>query len=280
MTFGELSQNGVPHARDEAEFILMHILSCKRSELFLNARRELSNEQGASLRSALERRVKREPSQHIFGEAEFRGRSFKVTRDVLIPRPETELLVEAAVRSAASFSGRPLSIIDLCTGSGCIGISAAIEIKDCEVYATDISDKAIAIAKENALRLSVAEKVRFGHGDLFGPVPHELNGRVQMILSNPPYINEKDMGALEPEVRDFEPREALFGGTDGMDIIRRILNEAPGWLCPGGLLLMEIGYDQAGLAKDAALASSGYGHVEILKDYAGIGRILKASSKV
>lgn len=278
-TFGELSRNGVPFARDESEFILMHVLRCKRSELFLNARRELTEEEEQVLRNAVARRIRREPSQYIFEEAEFRGLAFKVTRDVLIPRPETELLVEEALKEADSIKDRPVEVIDLCTGSGCIGISIAAGIKDCEVFATDVSGKAIAIAEENANRLGATEKVRFGLGDLFGPVPEGLKGRTDMVLSNPPYINEKDMAALEPEVRDFEPGEALFGGKDGMEIIRRILTEAPEWLRPGGLLLIEIGYDQSGMVTVEAGSSGRFDDIEIVKDYAGIGRILKARSK-
>lgn len=276
--FGKLSGSGVPFARDESEFILMHVLKCKRSELFLNARRELTEGEEQALRSALERRTSREPSQYIFGEAEFLGRTFKVTRDVLIPRPETELLVEEALKEAAHMGGR-VTAIDLCTGSGCIGISIAAGIKDCEVFATDISGRALAVAEENSRRIGTTEQVRFGIGDLFGPVPETLKGRIDMVLANPPYITEKDMDTLEPEVRNFEPSQALFGGSDGMDIIRRILTEAPFWLRPQGLLLMEIGYDQSGPATTVAGSSEKFGGIEILKDYAGIGRILKARSK-
>lgn len=277
--FDELSGSCVPSAREEAEFILMHVLGCKRSELFLNARRVLTEDEDRLLNAALERRIRREPSQYIFGEAEFRGRAFRVTRDVLIPRPETELIVTEALKEADSFGTGRLTIIDLCTGSGCIGISAAIEMKDCEVFATDISGKAIAIAEENAKRLGAGAKVRFCPGDLFGPLPDEIKGRAHMVLSNPPYITEKDMHSLEPEVRDHEPRAALFGGKDGMDIIRRILKEAPGYLVPGGLLLMEIGYDQKEAATMLARDAGAWDSIEILKDYAGIGRILKARTK-
>lgn len=278
-TFGELSRNGVPFARDESEFILMHVLRCKRSELFLNARRELTDEEEQALARAVERRTGREPSQYIFGEAEFLGRTFKVTRDVLIPRPETELLVEEALKEAISIKDGRVTVVDLCTGSGCIGISVAAGLKDCDVIATDISERALAIAKENSIRLGTAEKVRFGLGDLFGPVPETLKGRIDMVLSNPPYIDEKDMASLEPEVKDFEPVQALSGGTDGMDIIKRVLQDSPEWLRPGGLLLMEIGYDQSAAVTSLASASARFSDIEIVKDYAGIGRILKARSK-
>lgn len=277
-TFSELSASGVPSARDEAEFILMHVLGCKRSELFLNARRPLTGEEEKLLRGVVERRVKREPSQYIFGEAEFRGRPFKVTRDVLIPRPETELIISEALKEAPSFGASRLTMVDLCTGSGCIGISAAMELEGSQVFATDISERALAVASGNAERLGVGERVRFAAGDLFSPLPEELKGRVHMVLSNPPYINDNDIPGLEPEVRDFEPMLALAGGPGGLDIIRRILSEASLFLVPGGLLLMEIGYEQKEPVS-AEARRAGWERIEIINDYAGIGRILKARSK-
>jgi release factor glutamine methyltransferase len=278
--FNTLSGALIPYARDEAEFILMHVLKCKRHELFINARRPLTTEEAALLKEAIARRLLREPAQYIFGEAEFMGYSFKVTDAVLIPRPETELLVKEAIKEAPSFGLDALTIIDLCTGSGCIAVSTALGIKNCRVYATDISDKALVIAKENAGRLSAAGKITFLQGDLFGPVPEKIKGHAQMVLANPPYITEKDMAALAPEVKDFEPKEALYGGTDGLDIIRRILDTAHEYLAAGGLILMEIGYDQSAATKALAQSQPGeYEQIEILKDYGSIGRILKARSK-
>jgi release factor glutamine methyltransferase len=277
--FGEFTKALLPSAREEAEFLLMHILECRRHELFLNARRILTTPEALLLREAARRRLGREPLQYIFGEAEFRGRAFKVTRDVLIPRPETELLVDEAVKEAPSFGTGRLLIIDLCTGSGCIAVSAALEISGVAVYATDISTKALDVAKENSGKLGAAQTVTFLCGDLFRPVPKEIKGRAHMILTNPPYITEKDMRGLDPEVKDFEPRQALCGGEDGLDIIRRIITDAPTYLYPGGLLLMEIGYDQREAATKLASDSGAYCQIEILKDYAGIGRILKARSK-
>lgn len=277
--FNTLSGSLIPYARDEAEFILMHVLKCKRHELFINARRPLTPEEAALLKDAIARRLLREPAQYIFGEAEFMGRAFKVARGVLIPRPETELLVEEAIKEAPFFGTDTLTIIDLCTGSGCIAVSAALGIKNSEVYATDISDKALAIAKENAVRLNAPAKITFLQGDLFSPVPARIKKLTQMVLANPPYINKKDMAALSPEVKDFEPEEALYGGTDGLDIIRRIIETAHEYLVKGGLLLMEIGYDQSGETKTLAQSSGNYEQIEILRDYGDIGRILKARSK-
>ena len=269
-TFTALSGALIPYARDESEFILMHVLKCRRHELFINARRPLTPEEAACLEEATARRLLREPAQYIFGEAEFMGRAFKVSCGVLIPRPETELLVEEAIKEAPSLGPGDLTIIDLCTGSGCIAVSTALGIKNCRVYATDISDKALIIAKENAGRLSAAGKITFLQGDLFGPVPAELKAKTHMVLTNPPYITEKDMAALAPEVADFEPAEALYGGVDGLDIIRRILDSAHEYLAAGGLLLMEIGYDQSKAVLELAESSGEYEKMEILKDYGGI----------
>lgn len=276
--FRALEGASVPFARDESEFILMHILRCRRHELFLDARRLLTTKEAALLEDAVERRSKREPSQYIFGEAEFRGRPFKVSRGVLIPRPETELLVEEAVRQAPSFNSA-LKIIDLCTGSGCIGVSTALEIENSKVWATDISERALETADENARRLGASDRVTFLQGDLFDPVPDELRSMAHMVLANPPYITGKDMASLAPEVADFEPREALYGGEDGLNIIRRIIKTAPLYLVEGGLLLMEIGYDQPDAVMEMTESAGAYEGVKILKDYSGIGRILKARTK-
>lgn len=271
-----LSKNGVAEARAESEFLLTHVLACKRHELFLNARRPLSSTESSTLSDWIERRIKREPSQYIIGSAEFRSLSLKVTRDVLIPRPETELLVDEAIKASEAFKGEDLTIIDLCTGSGCIAISAATEIKRCRVYATDISGKALAVAAENAVKAGVKGKIDFLEGDLFGALPPDIRGSVNMVLSNPPYIPEVDMETLEPEVRDFEPKAALRGGPDGLLFIKRIIEGSPEYLATDGLLLMEIGFGQAREAVRLAMESGSFVDIGMIKDYQGIERILKA----
>lgn len=275
---GELSKAGVPEPGGESEFIVMHLLGAKRHELFLNAQRAFGEKEDAALLEAVRRRAAREPSQYIFGEAEWRGMSLRVTRDVLIPRPETELLAEEARRTAGRF-GDGITVIDLCTGSGCIAISAAREIPGSTVYATDISGAALGVAMENAEKASVAGKITFLKGDLFEPLPGELMGRVHMILSNPPYVPAGEIERLDPEVRDFEPRQALSGGGDGLDFIRRILDGAPGFLAPGGWLVFEMGYGQSKEVAWLAEAAGAYECIEIIKDFAMIDRILKARLK-
>ncbi|MBI5643492.1 MAG: peptide chain release factor N(5)-glutamine methyltransferase, partial [Deltaproteobacteria bacterium] len=180
----------VPDARAEAEFLLTHLLACKRHELFLNSRRILSDAEEEVFLGYVERKANREPSQYIVGEAEFFGLGFKVTKDTLIPRPETELLVEEALSASKAFSADgKLTVIDLCTGSGCVAITVATELPECMVYATDISNGALAIARENAIRNNVDSRVNFLEGDLFGPLEGKgLEGKAQMVLSNPPYV--------------------------------------------------------------------------------------------
>ncbi|WKZ33806.1 MAG: peptide chain release factor N(5)-glutamine methyltransferase [Thermodesulfobacteriota bacterium] len=273
-----LSNAGIPEPVAEAELILMRILGVKRHSLFLDARKELPFEKAAELEDALLRRVKREPSQYIFGETDFRGLTLKVTKDVLIPRPETELLAGEAIKLGKDMDPA-LAVIDLCTGSGCIAASIASEAPGPVVYATDISEKALQIARENAARAGVAERIRFLHGDLFAPLPGVLRGSAGIIVSNPPYVPERDMEGLDPEVRDFEPREALSGGEDGLSFIRRIVSESPLFLAPGGWLLIEIGYGQAGEARRMAAADGRYDKIEIIRDYGKIDRILKARHK-
>src|SRR3972149_3144061 len=276
--FAELSGRGVPEARTEAELMFMHVLGARRHELFLDAMRELSKDEEKALEAAVRRRLEREPSQYIFGEACFRGLELKVTRDVLIPRPETELLVEEAVKEAGRLKGETI-IIDRCTGSGCIAVAAAREIPGSRVFAADISAAALDVARENARRAGAADRIRFFQGDLFAPLPDELRGRVNMLLSNPPYVADGEIKTLEPEVKDFEPIAALSGGPDGLAFIRKILFEAPEFLSPGGLLLMEMGYDQAKEARALGEGTGAYESIEIIKDYGKIERILKARRK-
>lgn len=277
--FEELSKALVPEPRAEAEFILMHVLGSRRHELFLNARATVTGAQEAELRQAVARRVRREPAQYIFGQAEFRGLSFKVTRDVLIPRPETELLVGEAAKAASALEGGAITIIDLCTGSGCIAIAAAKEIEGSVVYATDISAAALGVARENAATLGAADRVSFYEGDLFAPLPDGIRHSAEMVLSNPPYIAADEIERLDPEVRDFEPRAALEAGPDGLAFIRRIVAACPEYLAPGGWLMLEMGYGQAAKAREATEESAAFTDMEILKDYAGIERILKARLK-
>ncbi|MBI1911127.1 MAG: peptide chain release factor N(5)-glutamine methyltransferase [Deltaproteobacteria bacterium] len=269
----------VPDAKAEAEFLLTHLLFLKRHELFLDPERQLTKKESELWNSFIERKANREPSQYIIGETEFYGYRFKVTPDVLIPRPETELLVEEAIKTASSFKGE-INIVDLCTGSGCIAIAVAKEIKSSNVFATDISAGALKVAAENAKLNSITERVSFFEGDLFKPLEGTgLENKIHLILSNPPYVSTKDKEILEPEVRDFEPASALLAGDNGLEFYRRIILEAPLYLLSGGYLIMELGYGQADLVRSMAEENGRFASIEVKKDYSGIERVFKAQIK-
>ncbi|MFQ5737008.1 MAG: peptide chain release factor N(5)-glutamine methyltransferase [Thermodesulfobacteriota bacterium] len=263
----------------EAEFLLTHLLRIKRHELFTGPERVLTDAEAVALASFLARRAAGEPAQYITGETEFRGLAFRVTPDVLIPRPETELLVDTGLKAAAlkatsgAHGNAPPVAVDLCTGSGCIAVSLARELPGWRVYATDISKAALAIARSNARSNGVAERVEFLEGDLFAPL---AGVRAHLVLSNPPYVTAAQMEALQPEVAHWEPRGALYGGPDGLDFYRRIVREAPAHLFAGGSLLMELGFGEALAVRGLLEADGRYAEIEITKDFAGIERVVRA----
>jgi release factor glutamine methyltransferase len=227
--------------------------------------------------------------QYIIGKEEFRGLEFKVTRDTLIPRPETELLVEQAVLLAQTMKiadGCGI-FIDLCTGSGCVAVSLAKEIPYAVVYATDISSGALETARENAKRHGVANRVIFVEGDLFAPlIPFDLYGKASFILSNPPYVAKADFEKLQPEIKDYEPAGALLAGQDGLEFYRRIIPGSLDYLKQGGYLIMEIGYGQAKdllrlIEENGSNPFKGmFSEMEFIKDQHGIDRVLRARKAV
>lgn len=273
-----LAKAGVSDPLAEAEYLLTHILKCSRPELFLKTGRAFTGDEAAAFTAAIERRKKREPAQYIAGDVEFRSHTIKVTRATLIPRPETELVVDEALEAAGAIGSNAV-IVDLCTGSGCIAVSVAGELAGSRVYATDISWAALEVARENAVLNGVAGRVEFFEGDLFAPLPCGLKGAVDIIISNPPYVSLSEMEGLAPEVRDFEPGTALFGGVDGLDFLRRIIAQAPGYLKKGGRLIMEIGYSQSEKVKEMAEKDGRFEAVALRKDYSGIERIFSARLK-
>jgi len=231
-----------------------------------------------SFEQTIERRKLREPLQYIIGTQEFWGLPFRVTPDVLIPRPETEFVVEAALK-AVSGTATPV-IVDLCTGSGCIAISLAKELPKARIFATDRSDRAAHIAQENARQNGVADRIRFLEGDLFGPLEEmDILGRIDCIVTNPPYVRSGDLTALQPEVRDFEPEMALVAGRSGTEIAERIIRQAPPYLRPGGSLIMEMGVGQAAALRKLIEDTHTFGPSEIVNDLAGIERVMVIKRK-
>jgi release factor glutamine methyltransferase len=250
----------VDSPRLTAEVLLAHVLKVGRVRLYVDLDRPLSKEELATFRALIERRMAGEPTQYLTGVKEFYNRPFKVDARVLVPRPETELLVEASLRALPKDA--PARALDVCTGSGCIAISLAAERPQASVLATDLSPDACALARENAEALGVSARVTILQGDLFAPVPEDA--RFQLVVSNPPYIASGEIPGLSAEVRR-EPNMALDGGKDGLSFIRRIIMEARRWLVPGGLLAMEIGETQ-GSAVQALLQAAGYEDARVEKD--------------
>ncbi len=262
---------GTPEPARDAKVLLAHSLGKQKTFLIAYPEFELTDEQQTRFRGVIERRAGREPLQHILGRQEFYGRDFRVSPDVLIPRPETEAIVELAVSFLAD---RPEPrFLDIGTGSGCIAVSVAAELPTAHGLATDISPAALAVARENAETHGVADRVTFIERDLFGPA---VGGEFDLIASNPPYIPLEEFRVLEPEVREFEPRSALTDEGDGLAVIRKIITTAPDHLKPGGKLLVEIGFGQSesvALMIDAAVWPGHAFH----NDLQGIPRILEAT---
>ncbi len=265
---GEAVLAAGPHperARRDAELLLLHIIHVERAALLVRWKEVLERQEGERYLAHLERRLAGEPIQYILGETEFYGLPFRVTPDVLIPRPETEHLVEKVIELAASF--RAPRIVDVGTGSGAIAVALARKLPHAEVAAIDLSAPALAIAQENAERNGVT--VRFLAGDLLTPVAGEV---FDFVVSNPPYVPEADRESLSVEVRDFEPALALFAGQDGLNLHRRLIPGALASLAPGGFVALEIGFGQsAGVA--ILLAQAGFAEIEFIPDLQGIPRI-------
>ena len=274
-----LNEAGIADAEAEAEFLLTGLLGVKRHELFLQPLRPITPGEGGRFRSFISRRLNREPAQYITGKTGFMGLDFKVTPETLIPRPETEQVVEIGLESLKAFTvgGGPV-IIDLCTGCGCIAVAMAKLMANCRIYATDISPKTLDVASENARAHGVAAGIEFLLGDLYGPLKAlGLSSKVQLILSNPPYVSKGEMAALAPEVGEHEPASALYGGVDGLEFIRRIIDGSDEFLVPGGVLIMEVGYGQGGDVLKLASGTVSFKEARMEKDLAGIERVLVAT---
>ena len=237
----ELRAAGVSEARRDAGLLIMHALACDRAFLIAHGDDVIDTDAHTKLRRAVARRARGEPLQYITGRQEFYGLDFEVTPDVLIPRPETELLVEAALELLRDT--RAPRLCDVGTGTGCISITLLYERRDARAVALDISPAALAVAARNAARHGVAARLQLTVSDCFAALAPTTE-RFDMILSNPPYVAEADLAGLQREVREFEPRVALTPGGDGLAVIRRLLADAPQYLAPGGQLLFEIGFNQ------------------------------------
>ena len=266
----ELAQNPDlrDHARRDAELLLLHHLGITRAQLLADPARELTPTQLAAYEAAITRRLANEPIQYITGSQEFYGLNFHVTPAVLIPRPETELLVEAVLARLPANS--PLRIADIGTGSGILAITLAVHLPQAQITAIDISPEAIAVARRNAETHNVAERIHFTQSDLLTAIP---NQRFDAIVSNPPYVPTTDRETLHPQVRDHEPAQALFAGPTGLDIYARLIPQALAALTPGGLLALEIGHGQA---EAIERVFTDWQNVSILNDLQQIPRVALA----
>jgi release factor glutamine methyltransferase len=265
---GYLKDHGVEHPRLNAEHLLAHVLGKKRLDLYLEFDRSLSEAERAPFRRLIRDRATRKPLQHLLGTAEFFGRAFGSDRRALVPRPETEQLVELVIHHLASGPAE-VRILDVGTGSGVIAITLALEFPRATVWATDVSGEALTLARENAIRHSVA--VNFHQANLFPPVVD----RFECIVANLPYIVSEELPGLQREVQ-HDPPAALDGGPDGLCHIRRLIESAPERLTPSGFLALELGEGQAEIVS-SELTALGYEEVRTWKDYQGIERFTMAS---
>ncbi len=269
-----LNEAGIDSPDHDAEVLLRHVLGWDRARLLVESTTSLRPEAESSFLAKVAERAGRRPLQHLTGEQWFWRHAFRVTADVLVPRPETELIVEEALRLLAG-QAAPL-VVDVGTGSGCIALSIAAERPDAEIVAIDLSPAALEVARENAGRLGLTNRVRFLSGDLLEPI-RDLAARVDIVASNPPYVDPRAAPGLAPEVRLFEPALALFPPGEPYHLYRRLVPQAAAALRPGGALVLEIGQ---GMAEEVARIAEGAGFRvdRVVPDLQGIPRVVVAHS--
>ena len=271
-----LAERGFENARLESELLLAHVLQIKRLDLYLQFERPLNNRELEAFRAAVRRRLKHEPLQYIVGSAAFRHIELVVDRRVLIPRPETEVLVGCAIQWARQ-QGGVAAALDIGTGSGAIALSLAHEKAAAHVVATDISEAALEVARANAQRLALAERVDFRAGPVWQAV--QAGEVFDIVISNPPYIAPEERTSLQPEVRDWEPAAALFAEAQGLAVIREIAAGAPVHMRPRGLLALEVAPTQAEAVAGELRAAGYFEDVQVVRDLAGRDRIVTAVRK-
>lgn len=260
-----LQQAQIPEADLDARLLLEFVCDTERNDLLVHGDREVEAGREERYSAFIEKRAQRIPLQHLTGEQEFMGLNFKVNEHVLIPRQDTEILVEEVLR----YLHDGFRILDMCTGSGCILLSLLNYSNDCVGTGMDLSEEALKVASFNAEALRLKEKASFIQSNLF----EKAEGKFEMIVSNPPYIQSEVIKGLMPEVRDHEPMMALDGGEDGLYFYRKITAESTKYLCGGGMLFFEIGYDQGPAVKDL-MEQSGFKEVTVVKDFAGLDRVV------
>ena len=281
----QLRAANVPSSTLAAELLLMHAFGHDRTWLYTHPEAEVDASAAREYFRLIARRAAGEPTQYLTGKQEFWGLEFEVTPAVLIPRPETEHVIEVALERLGPRGikidmrtgepSSPLRIADVGTGSGCLAVALAHELPHAEIVATDISAAALEVALRNATRHRVASRIRFLEGDLLKPVPPSPES-FDLIVSNPPYVAQNDAATLAREVREHEPHAALFGGPSGIEIYERLIEQAGELLRSGGVLVLELGYDSAQYVRAILVAQRHWVNVSVTKDLAGIPRVLAA----
>jgi len=269
-----LEERGHEEARLAAERLLAHVLQCKRVDLYLQTERALQETELSPYRDLVRSFAKGAPLQYIIGETEFMGLTFQVDRRALIPRPETEILVDEVRKHLSASGGAPVSVLELGVGSGAIAVSLAVMHQDVEVWATEISADAAQLAQRNAYNHQVHDRVHIIVGSRFEALLPDLEGAFSVVVSNPPYVRSDEMPGLDARVREYEPFQALHGGADGLDFHRYLTASGLRFLSPGGLLATEIGATQGEAARQLYV-DAGMQEVEVLRDYAGLDRVVR-----
>lgn len=261
--------------RTNAELLLGAVLNKSKVDLYLNKERILTSDEIEEFNQFIKERVSHRPVQYIIGTVEFFGLEFKVDERVLIPRPETETLVEVVIEQLVNKENP--QIIDLGTGSGAIAVSLAANLKSPFIYATDVSKDALEVARENALKNKVENQIEFFCGDLFSPLKNKnLKGQIDCVVSNPPYVSKDELEYLPKEVKDYEPIVALESEKDGLFFHKKIIEGSFDFLKKGGLLTLETAFGQAGKVTDLLRQSDNYKNIRVIKDLGGIDRVVKA----
>jgi len=271
----QLDDAGIPSARLDAEVLLAFCLNCDRLELIKNPERVLNEDERMSFHEFIARRLLCEPVAYITGRKAFWSFTLEVNSDVLIPRPDTEVIVEEALAVLNAQHIDHPRILDIGTGSGAIALALATEIPGVQITATDVSVAALAVAKKNALALGLDHSITFLHGDLFAPVRDTFD----LIVSNPPYIGADEYETLPAGVKDFEPRQALFAGKTGLEFYENLVYQAKKHLKEKGWLLLEIGYKQTQEVRTIMEMSEFYDSIDVRADYAGLSRVIKGRRK-
>ena len=273
---------GIINSEREAEILLSYSLEMSRSEIYLNSDRVLKVIEKTQLEKKIQKRIEKIPLQYITKHQEFMGMDFLVEKGVLIPRPETEILVEEVIKKLKNYKcSNRLEVADLGTGTGIIAVSIAKFIEDIIIYATDISKMSLQTALKNAQKHACKGKIIFLQGDLFEPFIGRIKkNSLDGIISNPPYIDFYDFKLLPPEIKDNEPKIALSGGIDGLDYYRKIIRKSPQYLKKNGFIALEVGLNQSKIVKELIIRENNfYQNIEIIKDYLGIERVVIAHRK-